>query len=138
MTDLAGGCWRLPRTPIYGTIAGPVDHLNAMTGLARLYSQTAATRGRMLLWVGALVLLLQLFAAVGHDHETEARTQECVACSVLSHAQAAPPAPPASVPVSPARLAGLLPAALVRQPNAAPAGWLLPQPQAPPLSSFHA
>lgn len=109
-----------------------------MTGFARLYSQTAASRGRLLLWLGALVLLLQLFSAVGHDHDTEARAQECVACSVLTHTQAAPLAPPTSMPASGARLVGLLPAALVRQTVAAPAGWFLPQPHAPPSSPFHA
>jgi len=107
-----------------------------MTATPRHHQPVAAARARLLLWIGALVLLLQLLAAVGHDHERESTAQDCVACSVQAQSHAAPPAPQAA----PAAVAWLL-ALLVSPPAIAahaarPANYLLPQPHAPPASPF--
>jgi hypothetical protein len=105
-----------------------------MTGTQRHRQPQAAARGRLLAWLAAIVLFLQLFAAVGHDHENQSRTQECVACAVQAQAHGAPPAPDlapfAFRPV-------LLQAVAVLEadrPTVIHASRLLPQPHAPPSS----
>lgn len=107
-----------------------------MTASFPLHRQAAAARGRLMLWCGALVLLLQLFALTGHDHDNEPKAQECVACSVQAQSQAAPPAPqPTPAPVEWALLVTLP----VREAVAAlpaDASHLRPQPHAPPAFPF--
>jgi hypothetical protein len=105
-------------------------------------SVAAAARGRLLLWCAALVLLCQLFGAVGHDHkkekENEAWAQDCVACSVHAQAPAAPPAPSPGAPAFvPFFLHALAPPTVAARPVSR-AGYLLPQPHAPPAPRFSA
>lgn len=101
-------------------------------------SLAAAARGRLLLWCAALVLLCQLFGAAGHDHENEARAQDCVACSVHAQAPAAPPAPSLGAPAFvPFFLHALAPPTVAARPVSR-AGYLLPQPHAPPVPRFSA
>ena len=95
---------------------------------------TATARARLLLWCAALVLLCQLFGAVGHDHDNEARAQECVACSVQAHALATPPAPQAGAPAVAPLLLHAIAAPPVALHPATRASYLLPQPHAPPGS----
>lgn len=85
-----------------------------------------------MLWFGALVLLMQLFAAVGHDHEVESKAQDCVACSVQAQSQAAPPSNP-PVPKTAWILVQTVSAAVIVERLAPQASYLLPQPHAPPV-----
>lgn len=85
-----------------------------------------------MLWFGAIVLLLQLFAAVGHDHEVESQAQDCVACSLHAQSQAAPPSNP-SAPAAAWVLVQLVAAPVIVERLAPHASYLLPQPHAPPV-----
>jgi len=124
--------------PDSSTIAGLDHDPTTMTARRTHHQPLAAARGRLLLWVGAIVLLLQLFAAVGHDHESEPTFQDCVACSVQAQSHAAPPTLPAAPAAGAWVLAQVLaPAAISARPPRF-AGYLLPQPHAPPASSFSA
>lgn len=101
-------------------------------------SLAAAARGQLLLWCAALVLLCQLFGGIGHDHENEARAQDCVACSVHAQAPAAPPAPSPGAPAFvPFFLHALAPPTVAARPVSR-TGYLLPQPHAPPVPRFSA
>ena len=84
-----------------------------------------------MLWFGALVLLLQLFAAAGHDHEVESKAQGCVACSVQAQSQAAPPSHPPA-PSTSWVLVQAISAPVIVERLAPHASYLLPQPHAPP------
>lgn len=107
-----------------------------MSASTRYLLTLAAARGRLLLWVGAIVLLLQLFAAAGHDHELESSLQDCVACTVQAQSQAAPPAPRAE-PVASGRALAYIVQPIARAVPAAGVGLrLLPQPHAPPASAL--
>jgi len=103
-----------------------------MTGTQRHRQPQAAARGRLLAWLAAIALFLQLFAAVGHDHENQSRAQECVACAVQAQAHAAPPAlglaPFAYQPI----LLQLVTTTKAGSPFVIHASRLLPQPHAPP------
>lgn len=105
-----------------------------MTASFPLHRQATAARGRLMLWCGALVLLLQLFALTGHDHDNEPKAQDCVACSVQAQSHAAPPEPrskPVLVAWMPVRT---LPAWESVATLSVDAGHLRPQPHAPPVS----
>ena len=133
-----GPARRRPRCPNgagSGTIAGSDIDPDTMTATRRHHQRPAAARGRLLLWLVAMVLLLQLVAAVGHDHDGESRAQECVACALQAQSPATPPAPRAVPGAFAPVLAQVLaaPGVVVRTPR--PLAWLLPQPQAPPDSS---
>lgn len=105
-----------------------------MTAPIRPMHHTAALRGRLLLWCAAILLFLQLLAATGHAHGTDAEPQECVACSVHAQAQAAPLTWSGGAQPAPAawRLAGIVtPAGASRRSAGCPRA-LLPPPHAPP------
>lgn len=105
-----------------------------MTATRDHHQPLAAARGRLLLWIGAIVLLLQLFAAAGHDHERESQVQECVACAVQAQSHAPPPAMQAApAAVAPVLARQVAPVAIAVHPSR-PASYLLPQPHAPPAS----
>lgn len=107
-----------------------------MTAAPAHHQPLAAARGRLLLWLGAIVLLLQLFAAVGHDHELESQVQDCVACSMQAQSHAAPPAPASAPGAFSMVLAQIVsPVAIAASPSRL-AAYLLPQPHAPPASPF--
>jgi hypothetical protein len=124
------------RQRICSTILGPENAwttMNAAQATAPPHrSLAAAARGRLLLWCAALVLLCQLFGAVGHDHDTEARAQDCVACSVHAQSLAAPPGPQPGAPTFAPFLVRVLPPPAVVARPATRASYLLPQPHAPP------
>lgn len=84
-----------------------------------------------MLWFGALVLMLQLFAAVGHDHEVESNAPDCVACSVQAQSLAAPPSKLPAPATAWALVQHLSSCAIVER-LASHASYLLPQPHAPP------
>jgi len=113
---------------------GPDDRWTTMNAARGPRPATATARARLLLWCAALVLLCQLFGAVGHDHDNEARAQDCVACSVHAQALATPPAPQPGVPaLAPLLLQAIAAPPVVLHP-ATRASYLLPQPHAPPGS----
>ena len=110
----------------------------SITASRALHRQAAAARGRLMLWCGLVVLLLQLFAAFGHVHrddsDNDVDTPDCVACSLQAQSHAAPPgAQPAPAAVawslafsaSAPRTLALLPVHISE---------LLPQPHAPPAA----
>lgn len=103
-------------------MTGPLPHRQPHT----------AARGRLLAWLAAVVLFLQLFAAVGHDHENQSRAQECVACAVQAQAHAAPPAPGLAPSAFQPILLQLVTIAKAGGPFVIHASRLLPQPHAPP------
>lgn len=107
-----------------------------MTAITRHLPAPAAARGRLLLWVGAIVLLLQLFAALGHDHDIASKAQDCVACSVQAQSHAAPPAPQAAPATRAWVLAHIVTPGAIPAAPARPTIHLLPQPHAPPASAF--
>jgi hypothetical protein len=122
------------RRRICSTIFGSIHAQTTMTGTLRHRQLPAAARGRLLAWLAAIVLLLQLFAAVGHDHENQSRAQECVACAVQAQAHGAPPAPDLAPFVFRPVLLQLVAAMQVDGPTVVHASRLLPQPHAPPSS----
>lgn len=107
-----------------------------MTAFLRRHRQAAAARGRLMLWCGALVLLL--FALAGHDHDNEVKAQDCVACSVQAQSLAAPPVPGAAPVRPPLLLAWAAPPypAIAALPGHT--HYLLPQPHAPPAANTFA
>lgn len=105
-----------------------------MTGTQRHRQPQAAARGRLLAWLAAVVLFLQVFAAVGHDHENQSRTQECVACAVQAQTHAAPPAPGLTPFAYQPILLQLVTTTKAGGPFFIHASRLLPQPHAPPSS----
>lgn len=107
-----------------------------MTAPPRSDHRRASPRGRLASWIlglAAVILLLQLFAASAHhDHELAAKSQDCVACLLHAHPDAAPPdAPPLSAPSGWTLLRTLSPLSGTASPAPA-AGYLLPQLRAPP------
>lgn len=87
----------------------------------------------MLLWLAAIVFLLQMLAATEHHHEPGAKPHHCIACTV--HAQ--PHAGPPDLRVAPAPFAWTLLRILASVPaGAQPAfasDYLRPPPQGPPI-----
>lgn len=107
-----------------------------MTATRPLHTRAAAARGRLLLWCGLVILLLQLFAAVGHAHrgDNDVDTPDCVACSLQAQAQAAPPGTPAPPAAATWSLVQVTAAPEARTPLPVHVRDLLPQPHAPPAS----
>lgn len=103
-----------------------------MTDAALPLQPAAATRGGLLLWAAALLLLLQLFGLTAHAHDNADKAQDCVACAAQAQAHAAPPAP-APEPAQWRHGRALAIVAVVQLPPLpAHLDWLLPPPHAPP------
>ena len=110
----------------------------SLTASSPLHRQAAAARGRLMLWCGLVVLLLQLFAAFGHAHrddsDNDVNTPDCVTCSLQAQSHAAPPGPqpaPAAVAWSLVFSASALDAPALLPVHISD---LLPQPHAPPAA----
>ncbi|MGX4643113.1 hypothetical protein [Massilia sp. SYSU DXS3249] len=89
-------------------------------------------RRRTMLWLLAIVLVLQLLGAARHDHELASKAQHCVSC--MAHAQPHAPPPGAvlrPVPSTPPVLHAV-PAAPAPLAAASTPDYLLPPPHAPP------
>lgn len=89
-------------------------------------------RRRPLLWLLAIVLVLQLAGAARHDHEFASKAQHCVSC--MAHAQPHAPPPGAAlraVPSTP-HVLHTVPAAAALRAGASTPDYLLPPPHAPP------
>jgi hypothetical protein len=103
-----------------------------MTAFAFHRYRPAAVRGRVLVWLAALIFLLQMLAATEHHHELSAKSQHCVACTLHAQPHAAPPAP--VLPLAPFawQLLATLATLDVGSAHVPASAHLRPPPQGPP------